>query len=133
MFTERTSVVWTTPRSVAVGAEPNHAGAFVTTAQPVRFSSTVFGSMVVHSDARVLTPRPWTLMQSGWAAQLAPYAAAGRVLELCAARARFGLAAAILSRRRLVHGRVGSEVPDDPGPIRPIYPASPSAPASGWP
>lgn len=74
----------------------------MTTAQPVRSSSTVFGPIVVHYDARVLTPRPWTLMQSRWAAELAPQAAAGAMLELCAGAGQIGLAAAVLSHRRLV-------------------------------
>jgi release factor glutamine methyltransferase len=74
----------------------------MTAAQEVRSTSTTFGPLVVHYDARVLTPRPWTLMQSRWAAELAPRTAPGPMLELCAGAGQIGLAAAVLSRRRLV-------------------------------
>jgi release factor glutamine methyltransferase len=74
----------------------------MTTAQPVRSLCMEFGPIMVDYDARVLTPRPWTLMQSRWAAELAPDASAGPILELCAGAGQIGLAAAILSGRRLV-------------------------------
>lgn len=64
--------------------------------------SAAFGPLVVRFDARVLTPRPWTLLQSRWAADLAVRAAAGPVLELCAGAGQIGLAAAVLSGRELV-------------------------------
>jgi release factor glutamine methyltransferase len=62
----------------------------------------VFGPLVVRYDARVLTPRPWTLLQSRWAAELATQAAAGPILEMCAGAGQIGLAAAALTGRALV-------------------------------
>jgi release factor glutamine methyltransferase len=57
---------------------------------------------VVRYDERVLTPRPWTLLQSLWAVELAARAAAGPILELCAGAGQIGLAVATLTGRALV-------------------------------
>lgn len=66
-------------------------------------SSTVrFGPVEVEFDERVLTPRPWTLVQSEWAAESAAQCPPGPLLELCAGAGHIGLAAAVLSGRRLV-------------------------------
>lgn len=61
-----------------------------------------FGPVEIAYDARVLTPRPWTLAQSEWAATLAVDAPAGPLLELCAGAGQIGLAATVLSGRSLV-------------------------------
>jgi methylase of polypeptide subunit release factors len=61
-----------------------------------------FGPLVVEFDDRVLTPRPWTLQQSNWAAEIAARLAAGPILELCAGAGHIGLAAAVLADRDLV-------------------------------
>jgi methylase of polypeptide subunit release factors len=64
-----------------------------------------FGPITVDFDARVLRPRPWTLVQSEWAAELAATDLAtrsGPILELCAGAGQIGLAAAVLSDRDLV-------------------------------
>ncbi len=61
-----------------------------------------FGPLDVVYDDRVLTPRPWTLLQSEWAAELAEHAPDGALLELCAGAGHIGLAAAVLSGRQLV-------------------------------
>lgn len=58
-----------------------------------------FGPVTIAFDASVLRPRPWTLAQAEWAAHLVGY---GRLLELGAGAGQIGLAAAALSRRRLV-------------------------------
>ena len=68
----------------------------------VHLGRQVFGPIVVRYDARVLVPRPWTLLQSEWAAELAADAGVGPVLELCAGAGQIGLAAAVLSGRHLV-------------------------------
>ena len=52
-----------------------------------------FGPITVEADASVLTPRPWTLVQSAWAAELSPGAPAGPILELCCGAGHIGLAA----------------------------------------
>jgi methylase of polypeptide subunit release factors len=74
----------------------------VTTARPADIRSQVFGPLVIRYDERVLTPRPWTLMQSLWAAELAAQATTGPILELCAGAGQIGLAAAALTGRALV-------------------------------
>ena len=72
------------------------------TTQPADTRSQVFGPLVVRYDERVLAPRPWTLMQSQWAAELAAQAPTGPILELCAGAGQIGLAAAVLTGRGLV-------------------------------
>jgi methylase of polypeptide subunit release factors len=64
--------------------------------------STVFGGLHIDYDASMLTPRPWTLAQSSWAAELLADAPEGPVLELCAGAGQIGLAAVQVRRRRLV-------------------------------
>jgi methylase of polypeptide subunit release factors len=61
-----------------------------------------FGPLVVAFDERVLRPRPWTLLQASWAAELAVGAPAGPILELCSGAGHIGQAAAVLSGRGLV-------------------------------
>jgi release factor glutamine methyltransferase len=61
-----------------------------------------FGPIEVCYDERVLQPRPWTLAQSRWAAELAGGAGPGPLLELCAGAGHIGLAAAVLADRDLV-------------------------------
>lgn len=61
-----------------------------------------FGSLRIAFDARVLRPRPWTVAQSSWAAELIGQAPAGDVLELCAGAGHIGLLAVADTDRRLV-------------------------------
>jgi release factor glutamine methyltransferase len=61
-----------------------------------------FGPLTVRHDNRVLRPRPWTLLQSEWAATLAERAPAGPLVELCAGAGHIGLAAAVIADRDLV-------------------------------
>lgn len=72
------------------------------TAATANVRTQVFGPLVVRYDERVLTPRPWTLMQSLWAAELAEHATTGPMLELCAGAGQIGLAATVLTGRGLV-------------------------------
>lgn len=62
----------------------------------------VFGGLRIRYDARVLTPRSWTLLQSRWAAELLESVPRGDVLELCCGAGQIGLAAVAESSRRLV-------------------------------
>ena len=57
-----------------------------------------FGPIEVHYDETVLPPRPWTIAQSRWAAELAT----GPMLELGCGAGHIGLAAAVLSGQGLV-------------------------------
>ncbi|MBS3941506.1 MAG: class I SAM-dependent methyltransferase [Actinobacteria bacterium] len=61
-----------------------------------------FGHLTVRFDDRVLRPRPWTLAQSLWAAELADGLGPGPILELCAGVGHIGLALAALVGRELV-------------------------------
>lgn len=63
---------------------------------------TRFGSLAIEYDAQVLAPRPWTMRQSSWAAELLTAAPPGLVLELCAGAGQIGLAAVTTVPRRLV-------------------------------
>ncbi len=64
--------------------------------------SIEFGGHVIEFDDRVLEPRPWTFLQSRWAAELASEAAPGPILELCSGAGQIGLLAAVLAGRDLV-------------------------------
>jgi release factor glutamine methyltransferase len=61
-----------------------------------------FGPLRIAYDDRVLEPRPWTLAQSRWAADLLEEAPAGPILELCSGAGQIGLAAALLTGRDVV-------------------------------
>jgi methylase of polypeptide subunit release factors len=82
-----------------------------------------FGPLQVDYDERVLTPRPWTLQQSEWAARLCAAHEPGPLLELCAGAGHIGLAAAVLADRDLV------QVEADP--IAATY-ARANAARAGW-
>jgi methylase of polypeptide subunit release factors len=62
----------------------------------------VFGPLTVRYDEQVLAPRPWTVLQSRWAADLAPTVPEGPMLELCSGAGHIGQAAARWSGRRIV-------------------------------
>ena len=61
-----------------------------------------FGPLSIRYDHRVLTPRPWTTMQSAWAAELLPTLPAGPVLELCTGAGQIGLLTVTLHPRPAV-------------------------------
>lgn len=65
-------------------------------------TSLDFGGLDIAFDDRVLRPRPWTLAQSSWAADLLADAPPGPVLELFAGVGHIGLAAVAGSGRELV-------------------------------
>ncbi|MEO9322898.1 methyltransferase [Nocardioides sp. C4-1] len=67
----------------------------------VRRSVRIDG-VVIEYDERVLEPRPWTALQSQWAAELLDDAPAGPVLELCTGAGHIGLLVAARTDRRLV-------------------------------
>ena len=60
--------------------------------------SIVFGHLPIDFDERVLRPRPWTVAQSRWAAELMHDQPGSRVLELCAGAGHIGLLALALAR-----------------------------------
>src|SRR5690606_28573445 len=61
-----------------------------------------FGGLDVEVHPDVLVPRPWTVAQARWGAQLAHGLAAGPVLELYAGGGQIGLELARLTGRHLV-------------------------------
>jgi len=61
-----------------------------------------FGGLQIAYDARVLEPRPWTAMQSRWAAELVSDVPDARIVELCSGAGHIGLLAASLSGASLV-------------------------------
>ena len=61
-----------------------------------------FGPLRIAFDDRVLEPRAWTVMQSEWAAELAPELPPGPILELFAGAGHIGLLASVLTDRPLV-------------------------------
>lgn len=68
----------------------------------VRVEHMAFGSLSITFDATVLRPRPWTVHQARWAADLMRNAPPGPVLELCAGAGQIGLLAVAGSDRHLV-------------------------------
>lgn len=65
-------------------------------------TSLDFGGLGIAFDDRVLRPRPWTLAQSQWVADLLVDAPPGPVLELFAGVGHIGLAAVAGTERELV-------------------------------
>jgi release factor glutamine methyltransferase len=61
-----------------------------------------FGHLTISYDDRILRPRPWTTMQSRWAADLLREAPPGDVLEVCAGAGHIGLLAVDGTDRGLV-------------------------------
>ncbi|MDP3893964.1 methyltransferase domain-containing protein [Nocardioides sp.] len=61
-----------------------------------------FGHLDIAFDQRVLAPRPWTVHQSRWAAELLGETNDGGILELCTGAGQIGLLTAALSGRPLV-------------------------------
>ena len=71
--------------------------------RPVVVPRTVtFDSLLIDFDDRVLEPRPWTVAQSTWAADLMRSAPHGPVLEVCAGAGHIGLLAIAREARPLV-------------------------------
>lgn len=64
--------------------------------------SISFGPLTIAYDERVLTPRPWTVLQAEWARELLDSAPPGAVLELCSGAGQIGLLAVHGTGRRLV-------------------------------
>lgn len=64
--------------------------------------SVTFGPLTIAYDQRVLTPRPWTVLQAEWARELLATAPPGAVLELCSGAGQIGLLAVHGTDRRLV-------------------------------
>lgn len=62
----------------------------------------LFGGLTIRWDDGVLEPRPWTIAQSRWGAELLAGLPDGRVLEVCAGAGHIGLAAVAGSGRDLV-------------------------------
>jgi len=100
-------------------------GAAVVEAEPASPPSRRcrFGTLDIVYDERVLQPRPWTLEQSRWAAELAADACPGPLLELCAGVGHIGLAAAVLADRDLIQVEVD--------PVAARY-AEANAAGAGW-
>jgi release factor glutamine methyltransferase len=61
-----------------------------------------FGQLDIEYDEQVLEPRPWTLAQSAWAAELLASSPEGPLLEICSGAGQIGLAAAAISGRPAV-------------------------------
>ncbi|HEY4535146.1 MAG TPA: methyltransferase [Enteractinococcus sp.] len=62
----------------------------------------IFHGLTIRYNGEVLEPRPWTVAQATWAAELLDDAPAGPVLELCAGVGHIGLGAVQDSTRELV-------------------------------
>jgi release factor glutamine methyltransferase len=63
-------------------------------------ATMAFGRMTITYAASGLAPRPWTVMQSQWAAELLGGLPAGDVLELCAGVGHIGQLALLEADRR---------------------------------
>jgi methylase of polypeptide subunit release factors len=61
-----------------------------------------FEGLKITYDPRLLRPRPWTLAQSAWAADLLPDLPDGPVVELCAGAGHIGLRAVWTTDRHLL-------------------------------
>ncbi|WP_101526294.1 methyltransferase [Nocardioides houyundeii] len=63
---------------------------------------SVVGGLDIRWDRQVLEPRPWTVEQAEWLAELSATAPAGAALELCSGVGHLGLVLHRLTARRLV-------------------------------
>lgn len=61
-----------------------------------------FGGLVIETTDRLLTPRPWTVLQAEWAAELAVGLRASPVVELCSGSGHIGLEVARRTDRHVV-------------------------------
>lgn len=84
-----------------VSHTPTHAGGFDVDRSDAPRRTWLAGMQITY-DRTVLTPRPWTIGQGHWAAELAEQVPPGPMLELCAGVGHIGLAAAVRTDRRLV-------------------------------
>jgi release factor glutamine methyltransferase len=80
--------------------------------------SMVFGHLPIVFDANVLRPRPWTVAQSRWAAELLRTSSGSqRVLELCAGAGHIGLLALALADARSAAAHLVVSVDVNPAAI----------------
>ncbi|GGD31110.1 class I SAM-dependent methyltransferase [Nocardioides daphniae] len=88
------------PDVIPASTSPETAAAPVaddaSAASPV---SMDFGPLTISYDGRVLTPRPWTQIQSSWAVELLAELPEGPVLEICTGAGHIGLLALALTDR----------------------------------
>lgn len=73
---------------------------------------TGFGGLRIEYDDSVLRPRPWTVRQSEWAAELIAGGPPGPLLELCAGVGHIGLLAIARQPRPLVCVDVSAQACD---------------------
>lgn len=73
--------------------------------------SMAFGHLEIAFDRRVLRPRPWTIEQARWAADLLNQVPEGPVLEMCCGAGQIGLLAIAQTPRALV------SIDVDPGAV----------------
>lgn len=76
---------------------PSSTPSDVETPEP---STVDFGPLKISYDGRVLTPRPWTQLQSSWAVELLADLPEGPVLEICTGAGHIGLLALSRTERR---------------------------------
>lgn len=67
--------------------------------RPASVSTVDFDGLTITYDDRLLVPRPWTALQSRWAADLLDELPPGPVLELCTGAGHIGLLTLALSGR----------------------------------
>lgn len=84
------------------GSPPNAPRPLFAGAHPSTIRFVRFDHLDVAFDDRVIEPRPWTALQSVWAADLSTVLPDGPMLELCSGAGHIGLAAAQRCGRRLV-------------------------------
>jgi methylase of polypeptide subunit release factors len=83
------------------GHAPGYQGTVIADI-PSRGRLLSFGGLGISYDERVIEPRPWTILQSLWAADLSNRSPDGTMLELCCGAGHIGLLAAARTGRRLV-------------------------------
>ena len=87
-----------------------------TTDETTDGARTTFGPLTIWYDATGLRPRPWTELQSAWAAELLRGLPEGDLLELCAGAGQIGLLALVRARddpRGAASGRRLVQVDED--------------------
>src|SRR5690606_34915582 len=100
--TDRSRRRWPVPARRCARRGPPRQPAARTWGVPPPTRSVVIGGLTIAYDDRVLEPRPWTVLQSRWAAELARDVPPGPILELFAGVGHIGLVAATACGRELV-------------------------------
>ena len=83
-------------------SEPDRTEHELKRATPGEVQTLRFGCLIIQYDSTVLRPRPWTLAQALWGAEVLAALPETPILELCSGAGHIGLALAARTDRRVI-------------------------------